>query len=90
MPVDRVALIDSQSRFYQANFRKLINFSLGLIVISYFFLGFIIYQHFTRPTPNYFVATSDGRLLEIKSLAEIQEAGAAGANVNGANVTPAS
>ncbi len=70
MPVNRAAIIEQQSNFYRNGFRKLIVAVLVLMVLAYILLGVMIYQHITRPIPQYFVTTSDGRLIEIKSLAQ--------------------
>lgn len=75
MAQKRIDIIDNNSRFYQIGFRKMITFSFILVGIAYILLGIIIYQYISRPIPKYFVATSDGRLLEIHSLYEIQALG---------------
>jgi hypothetical protein len=93
MPQDRVDFINADSRFYQVNYRKLITFSFVLLALAYILLSIVIYQHIIRPTPKYFAATSDGRLIEIRSLYEVQEENAA-ANTNTSSsdntTTPAS
>jgi len=73
MPQDRVAFVEDHSRFYQENFRKLLTFSFVLVAIAFILLGAIFYQHITKPTPEYFAATSDGRLIKIRSLKELEE-----------------
>lgn len=75
MAQKRVDLIEANSRFYQMGFRKLLTFSFVLVGVAYILLGVIIYLYISRPIPNYFVATSDGRLIEIHSLYEIQALG---------------
>lgn len=72
MPQNKLDIIATQSRFYQSNFRKLLTFNFMLVGLAYILLGVIFYLHFSRPTPKYFVATSDGRLIEILSTREIQ------------------
>lgn len=68
MPQDPSTVIAAHSQFYRNNFRRLHTLAFVLITIAYLMLGFIIYEHLTRPTPQYFVTTSDGRLIEIKPL----------------------
>jgi hypothetical protein len=79
MPLNRVDYIDNNSRFYQDSFRKLITFSYIMMTLAFILFGVIVYQDVNRPTPKYFVATSDGRLIEIHSLYELQQLRAAGA-----------
>lgn len=68
--MDRLNLVDEQGLFYRNNFRRLLKFVYVLIFFSAALLGIILYQLFTTPTPQYFVTTSDGRLIEIKPVQE--------------------
>lgn len=69
MSHDKLGLIIAKdSQFYRNNFRRLLTFIFVLLVIAYILLGVVVYQHVTRPIPQYFVTTSDGRLIEIKPL----------------------
>jgi len=61
----RQDIIARQSQFYRKGFRKILTMVFALIMIAYALLGVIIYLHFTRPAPQYFVTTSGGRLIEI-------------------------
>lgn len=61
----RQEMIANQSQFYRNGFRKVLGMVFVLILIAYGLLGFIVYLHMTRPTPQYFVTTSGGRLIEI-------------------------
>lgn len=65
----RQQIIATQSQFYRNGFRKILVLVFVLITIAYGLLGFIVYQHMTRPTPQYFVTTSGGRLIEIMPIA---------------------
>lgn len=66
MPMDRVAVIEEQAHFYRNNFRRLLTVCLVLVIINIGLTSLILYQHYTRHPINYFAATSDGRLIEIK------------------------
>jgi intracellular multiplication protein IcmL len=68
MPQDRLAIIAQNNQFYRNNFRRLLMFIFILLILAYALLGIIVYQHISRPIPQYFVTTSDGRLIEIKPL----------------------
>jgi hypothetical protein len=61
----RQDIIANQSQFYRKGFRQILTLVFILIVIAYGLLSLIVYQHITRPTPQYFVTTSGGRLIEI-------------------------
>ena len=61
----RQKTIASQSYFYRDGFRKIIFMLFILMIIAYGLLALIVYLHITRPTPQYFVTTSNGRLMEI-------------------------
>jgi uncharacterized membrane protein (DUF106 family) len=61
----REEIIANQSQFYRNGFRKIVTMVFVLIIIAYGLLALIIYLHMTRPTPQYFVTTSGGRLVEI-------------------------
>lgn len=65
MPQDRMQLIADSSQFYRNNYRRLIKFSFILIGVMFLLLGTLFYQYMTRPSVNYFVTTTDGRLVEI-------------------------
>lgn len=65
MPVNRQALITTQSLFYRNGFRRLLTFSFVMMILILALLGLIFYQHYNRPVVKYFVTTSDGRLIEI-------------------------
>jgi hypothetical protein len=62
---DSIEVIDQRSSFYKANFRRLLNFCYFLSVMVLAIIGLVMYQHFTRPDPHYFVTTSEGMLFEI-------------------------
>ena len=66
MPQNRKTIIADQTHFYRNNFRRLLNFLFVLIAIAYLLIGLVVYQHLTRPVSQYFVTTSDGRLVEIQ------------------------
>lgn len=68
MSVDRREIIAKQSQFYKIGFRRLINFSLFLSIIVILLLGIIFYQIFSRPEMQYFVTTTDGRLIELNPI----------------------
>ena len=60
-----VDIINQKSYFYKTNFRRLLNLCYLLSVLVLAIMGLVLYQHFTRPTPHYFVTTSEGMLFEI-------------------------
>lgn len=64
----RQEIILNHSQFYRDGFRKIVFMIFVLMIIAYALLAFIIYQHINRPTPQYFVTTSAGRLIEITSV----------------------
>lgn len=66
MPQNRKSIIADQNQFYCNNFRRLLNFLFALTILAYLLVGLVVYQHLTRPVSQYFVTTSDGRLIEIK------------------------
>ncbi len=66
MPQDKLAIIAQETQFYRNNFRRLLTFIFILLILAFVLLGVVVYQHITRPIPQYFVTTSDGRLIEIK------------------------
>lgn len=66
MPIDRTANLSPL--FYRDNFRRLLILAFILVFIVFLLMGYILYQHFTKPSPKYFIATSDGRLVEIHSV----------------------
>ena len=70
----RQTLINTQSQFYRDGFRKIVFMLFVLMMIAYGLLGIIVYQHMTRPTPQYFVTTSSGRLIEITPVAPVAPA----------------
>lgn len=65
MSQKRAALAKEHPAFYPKAFRQLVFFVLVLWVMVLTLLGIILYQHLYRPEPQYFVTTSDGRLVEI-------------------------
>jgi hypothetical protein len=65
MPINRSILIAEDSLFCRNNFRRLLKVVCGMMIIAYLLIGFIVYQHFSRPIPQYFVTTSNGLLFEI-------------------------
>jgi len=68
MPINRLVTIAEDTLFCRNNFRRLLKVVLAFILIVYLLIGVIVYQHFTRPTPQYFVTTSNGLLFEIKAM----------------------
>lgn len=66
----RQQYIEDRSDFFIMGYRKLINALFVLLLIIILLLGYIIYQHLTRPLPTYFATTIDGRLIEMKPLGE--------------------
>ena len=68
MPLDRVAVVAEQSQFYRDNYRNLLLVAFIFLILCYLMLAGVIYQHVTRPIPQYFVTTIDGRLIEIKPM----------------------
>lgn len=60
-----VDVIDQRTSFYKTNFRRLLNFCYFVSVMVLAIMGLVMYQHFTRPAPHYFVTTSEGMLFEI-------------------------
>lgn len=68
MPIHSEVLINSQLQFYRNNFRRLVNFSIILTIIMFGLLGLTFYQHFNTPKVQYFITTSDGRLIEISPI----------------------
>jgi len=65
----REEIIANQSQFYRDGFRKIVTMVFVLMIIAYGLLALIVYQHLTRPEPQYFVTTSSGRLIEITPVA---------------------
>ena len=68
MPLNRAALVAEQSQFYRNNYRRLLLIAFIFLIIAYGMLAIVIFQHVTRPIPQYFVTTIDGRLIEIKPI----------------------
>lgn len=68
MPQDRQSIVAKQSQFYQNNFRRLVTFIFFLLCVVCALLGLIVFQEMTRPMPQFFVTTSDGRLVEVKPI----------------------
>jgi len=66
MPLNRASIVAEQSQFYRDNYRRLLLFTFIILVLAYGMLAIVIFQHVTRPIPQYFVTTTDGRLIEIK------------------------
>lgn len=66
---DKLLNIKQQPRFFQINFRRLLNLSYVLLGIIFLLLMLAYYQHIAKPKPHYFATTSDGRLVEITPLA---------------------
>ncbi len=64
--MDRRKLIDERNLFYRNGFRNLLLFCFVMLLINAGLLALIFYQHIARPKPQYFVTTSQGRLVEIK------------------------
>ncbi len=64
--MNRAARVAEQSDFHQRNFVFLIKLIYVLIVVAFCLIGLLFYQHFTQPAPQYFITTTDGRLIEIK------------------------
>ncbi len=68
MPQERASIAGQKSNFYSQGFRQLIICAFALSLIAFSLIGLIVYQHLNRPKPQFFVTTSDGRLIEIQSL----------------------
>ena len=68
MPLNRRHLAETQSDFYQQQSKTLLRWICWLLIGSGILSGWIMYQHFNREKPQYFVSTSDGVLVEIKTL----------------------
>ncbi len=64
--MNRSAQVATQSDFYQRNFSVLLKLIYVLVLIAFCMTGVLLYQHFTKPTQQYFITTTDGRLIEIK------------------------
>ena len=65
--INRAVTIVEDTLFCRNNFRRLLKVVIALMLITYLLIGVIVYQHFSRPIPQYFVTTSNGLLFEIKA-----------------------
>lgn len=68
MPQDRLQGINEQGLFYRYNFGRLLTAAYVLLAVIMLLCALIFYQHFSRPKPDYFVITTDGRLISIKPI----------------------
>lgn len=64
--MNRAARVAEQSDFHQRNFGFLIKVIYVLMIVAFCLIGLLFYQHFTKPAPQYFITTTDGRLVEIQ------------------------
>lgn len=65
MPLKRAEIAAQNVTFYPQGFRLLLIIFFFLLAVGFGLLALIMYQHFSRPEPQFFVTTSDGRLIEI-------------------------
>lgn len=68
MPLNRAEIAAENVSFYPQGFRLLLIIFFLLLAVGFGLLALIMYQHFSRPEPQFFVTTSDGRLIEIHSV----------------------
>lgn len=66
MPLHRLDKFYRIANFFKNNYYAAIKVSYILIFMIYALIAIIAYRHITRPTPPYFVTTTDGKLIEIK------------------------
>lgn len=57
-----------RNNFYRNNYRRMVSLNLLLLLVICGLIGFIAYQHHTRPTPTYFATSTDGKILEVLPL----------------------
>ncbi len=57
-----------RNNFYRNNYRRMVSLSMLLCLVIAGLIGFIAYQHYTRPQPQYFATTEDGKLFKIAPL----------------------
>lgn len=68
MADDAIEIIRLRNNFYRDNYRRVLLVVLLLILINAFLAGTIFYQIASRPEPQYFATSTDGRITPIYPL----------------------
>jgi len=63
-------LVVARNEFYKQNYRNMLCLNILLLVLLLGIGFFLIQQKVSEPTPSYFPATPDGKLIELTSVSE--------------------
>lgn len=64
--MNRATQAAAEGTFSERNFALLIKLIYSLLFLAFCLTGLLFYQHFTKPPAQYFITTTDGRLIEIR------------------------
>lgn len=70
MADDALKLVHERNNFYRDNYRRAIAAVLLMVIINVVLVAVIFYQIATRPAPQYFATTNDGRIIPLYPLSE--------------------
>lgn len=70
MADDALELVRLRNNFYRDNYRRLVGVVLLLIIINLLLVGTVVYLISSRPAPQYFATSTDGRITPLYPLSQ--------------------
>lgn len=68
MPEDALELVRLRNNFYRDNYRRLVGILLLMIIVNLGLIGTVVYLLTSRPAPQYFATSADGRITPLYPL----------------------
>ncbi|MFM8454562.1 MAG: hypothetical protein ACKOAD_06385 [Gammaproteobacteria bacterium] len=66
MPQHRLDQVQHSDLFYRKNYYRITITNVVLTIINILVIGSILYLRWTKPEPNYYISTTDGKILTIQ------------------------